>query len=123
MSKSKTGAIAGAGMALVLSVSGAAAAPDVEHGKQVFQACAACHSDKPDSLGPNLIGLIGRKAGMTQVFQPDGTMVAVSVLEVAPNTVTALRTDARDGYTAIALGTVLSEIRDRNDRQSRKFLQ
>ena len=51
------------------------------------------------------IGLIGRKAGMTQVFQPDGTMVAVSVLEVAPNTVTALRTDAQDGYTAIALGT------------------
>jgi large subunit ribosomal protein L3 len=51
------------------------------------------------------IGLIGRKAGMTQVFQPDGTMVAVSVLEVAPNTVTALRTDAQDGYTAVALGT------------------
>ncbi len=51
------------------------------------------------------IGLIGRKAGMTQVFQPDGTMVAVSVLEVAPNTVTGLRTAAQDGYTAIALGT------------------
>ena len=51
------------------------------------------------------IGLIGRKAGMTQIFQPDGTMVAVSVLEVAPNTVTALRTDAQDGYTAVALGT------------------
>ena len=51
------------------------------------------------------IGLIGRKRGMTQVFQPDGTMVAVSVLEVAPNTVTRLRTDDRDGYTAIQLGT------------------
>jgi large subunit ribosomal protein L3 len=51
------------------------------------------------------IGLIGRKAGMTQVFQPDGTMVAVSVLEVAPNTVTGLRTAAQDGYTAVQLGT------------------
>ena len=51
------------------------------------------------------IGLIGRKRGMTQVFQPDGTMVAVSVLEVAPNTVTRLRTPDRDGYTAIQLGT------------------
>src|SRR5215510_9961814 len=51
------------------------------------------------------IGLIGRKAGMTQVFQPDGTMVAVSVLEVAPNTVTRLRTPDRDGYTAVQLGT------------------
>jgi large subunit ribosomal protein L3 len=51
------------------------------------------------------IGLIGRKVGMTQVFQPDGTMVAVSVLEVAPNTVTRLRTSDRDGYTAVQLGT------------------
>ena len=52
-----------------------------------------------------MIGLIGRKRGMTQVFQPDGTMVAVSVLEVTPNTVTRLRTPDRDGYTAIQLGT------------------
>jgi large subunit ribosomal protein L3 len=52
-----------------------------------------------------VIGLIGRKRGMTQVFQPDGTMVAVSVLEVAPNTVTRLRTPDRDGYTAVQLGT------------------
>ena len=51
------------------------------------------------------IGLIGRKLGMTQVFQADGTMVAVSVLEVAPNTVTRLRTLDRDGYAAIQLGT------------------
>ena len=50
------------------------------------------------------IGLIGRKVGMTQVFQPDGTMVAVSVVQVTPNTVTRLRTEARDGYTAVQLG-------------------
>ena len=49
--------------------------------------------------------LIGRKVGMTQVFQEDGTMVAVSVLEVQPNTVTRLRTTDRDGYTAVQLGT------------------
>ena len=51
------------------------------------------------------IGLIGRKVGMTQLFEKDGTMVAVSVLEVAPNTVTRLRTPDRDGYTAVQLGT------------------
>ena len=50
------------------------------------------------------IGLIGRKVGMTQVFQADGTMVAVSVLVVEPNTVTRLRTTERDGYTAVQLG-------------------
>jgi large subunit ribosomal protein L3 len=52
-----------------------------------------------------MIGLIGRKRGMTQVFQPDGTMVAVSVLEVVPNMVTRVRTAERDGYTAVQLGT------------------
>ncbi|HEX3264267.1 MAG TPA: 50S ribosomal protein L3 [Candidatus Limnocylindrales bacterium] len=51
------------------------------------------------------IGLIGRKRGMTQLFQADGTMVAVSVLEVVPNTVTRVRTTERDGYTAVQLGT------------------
>ncbi len=51
------------------------------------------------------IGLIGRKLGMTQVFQEDGTMVPVSVLAVEPNTVTRLRTGERDGYTAVQLGT------------------
>ena len=50
------------------------------------------------------IGLIGRKVGMTQVFQDDGTMVAVSVVAIQPNTVTRLRTAARDGYAAVQLG-------------------
>jgi large subunit ribosomal protein L3 len=50
------------------------------------------------------IGLIGRKVGVTQIFQDDGTMVAVSVLAVEPNTVTRLRTPSRDGYSAVQLG-------------------
>ena len=54
------------------------------------------------------IGLIGRKVGMTQVFQDDGTMVAVSVLAIEPNTVTRLRTTERDGYTAVQIGTDVS---------------
>ena len=50
------------------------------------------------------IGLIGRKVGMTQVFAEDGTMVPVSVVAIEPNTVTRLRTEERDGYTAVQLG-------------------
>jgi large subunit ribosomal protein L3 len=42
---------------------------------------------------------------MTSIFQEDGTMVPVSVVEVEPNTVTALRTTENDGYTAVQLGT------------------
>jgi large subunit ribosomal protein L3 len=55
------------------------------------------------------IGLIGRKLGITQVFQGDGTMVAVSVLAIEPNTVTRLRTTERDGYTAVQLGAESSK--------------
>ena len=51
------------------------------------------------------VGLIGRKVGMTQVFAEDGTMVAVSVVAIEPNTVTRLRTTDRDGYTAVQIGT------------------
>ena len=50
------------------------------------------------------IGVIGKKVGMTSVFAEDGTMVPVSVVSVEPNTVTALRTVERDGYTAVQLG-------------------
>ena len=50
------------------------------------------------------IGLIGRKVGMTQIFAADGTLVPVSVVVVEPNTVTALRTPVRDGYSAVQLG-------------------
>jgi large subunit ribosomal protein L3 len=59
-------------------------------------------------MGAMSIGLIGRKVGMTQVFEDDGTMVAVSVVAIEPNTVTRLRTSDRDGYTAVQLGTEVS---------------
>jgi len=52
----------------------------------------------------NDIGILGRKVGMAQIFAEDGTMVPVSVVSVEPNTVTALRTVERDGYTAVQVG-------------------
>jgi cytochrome c len=64
---------AAAGAFAVLAASAAPAA-DVEHGKAVFQACAACHSDKPDALGPNLAGVIGRKAGSRDDFRYSAAM-------------------------------------------------
>jgi cytochrome c len=50
-------------------------AADVDHGKQVFEACAACHSDKPDALGPSLVGVIGRKAGSREDFRYSNAMM------------------------------------------------
>jgi large subunit ribosomal protein L3 len=49
-------------------------------------------------------GLIGRKVGMTQVFEPDGKVVPVTILEARPNTVVRMRTVETDGYAAVQLG-------------------
>jgi large subunit ribosomal protein L3 len=48
--------------------------------------------------------VFGRKKYMTQAFQDDGTLVSVTVLEVEPNLVTAVRTADEDGYDAVQVG-------------------
>ena len=47
------------------------------------------------------LGLLGRKVGMTRVFTDDGTAVPVTVLDVANNRVTQIKTPETDGYAAI----------------------
>lgn len=49
-------------------------------------------------------GLIGRKIGMTTVFDEDGRADAVTLIEAGPCVVTQIRTRARDGYEAVQLG-------------------
>ena len=49
-------------------------------------------------------GLIARKAGMTQVFAEDGSVVPVTVLNIEPCKVVSLRTSAKDGYNAVQVG-------------------
>jgi large subunit ribosomal protein L3 len=49
-------------------------------------------------------GLIGRKVGMTSIFDASGSMLGVTVIEVGPNQVVSRRTKDRDGYEAAALG-------------------
>ena len=48
--------------------------------------------------------ILGKKIGMTQLFTEEGESVPVTVIEAAPNRVTAVRTDDTDGYTAVQLG-------------------
>jgi large subunit ribosomal protein L3 len=50
------------------------------------------------------VGLLGRKVGMTQIFESDGTAVPITVLECGPCTVLQVRTEERDGYHAVQLG-------------------
>ncbi len=51
-----------------------------------------------------MIGLIGRKVGMTQLFNERGEVISVTIIEAGPCTVTELRNPQRDGYTAVQLG-------------------
>ncbi|MBN2304696.1 MAG: 50S ribosomal protein L3 [Anaerolineae bacterium] len=49
-------------------------------------------------------GIIGRKVGMTQIFDDDGQVIPVTVIEAGPCYVTQIRTDEKDGYSAVQLG-------------------
>ena len=51
-----------------------------------------------------LKGLIGKKIGMTQIFDNDGVAIPVTVIEAGPCYVTQVRTPELDGYTAVQLG-------------------
>jgi cytochrome c len=68
------GAALGAAVAAGIAFGIPAAAADVEHGKQVFQACAACHTEKPDALGPSLKRLVGRKSAALDDFRYSGPL-------------------------------------------------
>lgn len=50
------------------------------------------------------LGLLGRKVGMTQIFDDGGNVVPVTVIEAGPCHVLQLRTVDRDGYDAVQLG-------------------
>jgi large subunit ribosomal protein L3 len=50
------------------------------------------------------IGLLGRKVGMTQIFDESGNVVPVTVIQAGPCHVLQLRTKERDGYEAVQLG-------------------
>ena len=49
-------------------------------------------------------GILGRKIGMTEVFDKEGRLTPVTVVEVTPNVVTQIKTKEKDGYEAIQLG-------------------
>src|SRR4051812_47548481 len=49
-------------------------------------------------------GVLGEKLGMTQVFDDEGRIVPVTVVQAGPCVVTQLRTQEKDGYTAVQIG-------------------
>jgi large subunit ribosomal protein L3 len=53
-----------------------------------------------------MAAIVGKKLGMTRVFLEDGSAVPVTVIEAAPNKVTAIRKADRDGYDAVHLAAI-----------------
>jgi len=51
-----------------------------------------------------LKGLIGKKIGMTQIFDENGAAVPVTIIEAGPCFVTQVRTESKEGYSAVQLG-------------------
>ena len=51
----------------------------------------------------NVKGLLGTKLGMTQVWDENNKLIPVTVIEIAPNVVTQLRTAEKDGYSAVQI--------------------
>ncbi|HEY3295998.1 MAG TPA: 50S ribosomal protein L3 [bacterium] len=65
-----------------------------------------------------MIGLIGRKVGMTRVFDAKGNVTPVTVIELGPNQITNLRTLDKNGYVATCLG--FEQKRDKLVRKPQK---
>jgi cytochrome c len=61
-------------LVLLALAAGPAAAADAEHGKVLLETCAACHSDRPDALGPSLKGVFGRQAASLDGFRYSNPM-------------------------------------------------
>src|SRR5258708_4689244 len=88
-------------MTNILSEHYATEAGWVNRGEHVSELPPASVSRK---LTMAAIGLLGRKVGMTQIFDEAGTVIPVTVLEAGPCHVLQLRTKDRDGYEAVQLG-------------------
>ena len=57
-------------------------------------------------------GLIGRKIGMTQIFDEKGNVIPVTVIEAGPCVVAQVKTVETDGYDAVQLG--FGEVKDKH---------
>jgi cytochrome c len=75
-----------AGAAACVAFSGVGAmAADASHGKELFVACAACHTEKPDAIGPSLKGVFGRKSASLDDFRYSNPMKRANLIWDAAN--------------------------------------
>jgi large subunit ribosomal protein L3 len=63
-------------------------------------------------------GLIGKKIGMTSLYDTDGSLVACTVIEATPNVVSQVKTAEKDGYEAVQLSAVERRAKSSNAAQT-----
>lgn len=63
-------------------------------------------------------GMLGKKLGMTQIFNEDGVRTCVTVIEVGPCTVQAVKTAEKEGYHAVQMG--YSDIKEKSVKKPQK---
>jgi cytochrome c len=88
----------------VLSAGVATAAPvpvgsvaDKQHGEVVFRACGGCHHERADATGPDLHGVVGRKAGSLDGFRYSNAMKRANLVWTVEN----LRAYLRDPQAVV----------------------
>jgi large subunit ribosomal protein L3 len=64
--------------------------------------------------------MVGKKLGMTQLFDESGVVYPATVIECGPNVVTQIKTDEKDGYEAVQLGFGLDKRLNRPEQGHRK---
>lgn len=64
-----------------------------------------------------MLGLIGKKLGMTQIFDESGNQIPVTALEVGPCAVLDVRTPKKNGYAAVSLGFEKKDLKKVNNPQ------
>ena len=65
-------------------------------------------------------GMVGRKLGMTQIFDESGVVHPVTVIECGPNVVTQVRTKEKDGYEAVQVGFGIDKRLNKPEQGHRK---
>jgi large subunit ribosomal protein L3 len=68
-------------------------------------------------------GLLAQKVGMTRIFTDDGNHVPVTVLKLDQCQVVAVRTEEKDGYTAVQLGVGTAKVKNVSKAERERFAQ
>jgi cytochrome c len=66
--------------ALLIVFAAPAGAADAGRGKEVYKTCAACHTEKPDALGPSLKGILGRRSAALEDYRYSSAMLRADLV-------------------------------------------